>query len=134
MESALNYFAIFGGLDVKIDMTKPLRTLIIRHILEEYYSIHELIAKHTKNKTPYHKILTGIALGDRRVNSAFKRADIEYDEGIKVVYELEELEIIHTETSLDFLTNNFEENDVADKLLFFNSIFKILVCFCISTL
>jgi len=118
MESALNYFAIFGGLDVKIDMTKPLRTLIIRHILEEYYSIHELIAKHTKNKTPYHKILTGIALGDRRVNSAFKRADVEYDEGVKVVYELEELEIIQTETSLDFLTNNFEENDVADKLLF----------------
>ncbi|WP_320034944.1 DUF234 domain-containing protein [Halarcobacter sp.] len=118
MQTALNYFAVFGGLDVKIDTTKPLRTLIIRHILDEYYAIQDSIAKLTKNSAPYHKILTGIALGDRRVNSAFKRADIEYAEGIKSLYELEELNIIHTETSLDFLTNQFEENEVADKLLF----------------
>ena len=118
METALNYFAVFGGLEVKIDMTKPLRSLIVRHILNEYYSIQDYIAKLTKNSAPYHKVLTGIALGDRRSNSAFKRADIEYHEGLKVIYELEELEIIQTETSLDFLTSNFEENDVADKLLF----------------
>lgn len=118
MQTALNYFAVFGGLDVKIDMTKPLRTLIIRHILNEYYPIQDYIAKLTKNSSPYHKVLTGIALGDRRTNSAFKRADVEYHEGLKIVYELEELEIINTETSLDFLTNTFEENEVADKLLF----------------
>lgn len=118
METAVNYFAVFGGLDIKIDMTKPLRSLIIRHILDDYYDIKDYLAKLTKNSAPYHKVLTGIALGDRRVNSAFKRADIEYDEGVKVLYELEELEIIKTETSLDFLTNTFEENNVADKLLF----------------
>ncbi len=118
METAVNYFAVFGGFDIKIDITKPLRTLIIRHILNEYYSIYDLIVKKTNSKLPYHKILTGIALGDRRVNSAFKRADIEYDEGIKTLYELEELEIIKTETSMDFLTNQFEENETADKLLF----------------
>lgn len=118
METALNYFAVFGGLDIKIDMTKPLRTLIIRHILSEYYEIQEYIGKLTKNSAPFHKVLTGIALGDRRTNSAFKRADIDYDEGIDAIYELEELEVITTETSMDFLTNNFEENDVADKLLF----------------
>ena len=118
METALNYFAVFGGLDVEIDMTKPLRTLIIRHILNEYHAIQDYISKLTKNSAPYHKVLTGIALGDRRTNSAFKRADVEYHEGLEVVFELEELEIIHTETSLDFLTNKFEENDVADKLLF----------------
>lgn len=118
MESAINYFAVFGGLDVKIDMTKPLRKLIERHILSQYYEIQTEIEKLTKNKAPYYKVLTGIALGDRRVNSAFKRADIEYDEGVQSIYELEELEIIQTETSLDHLTNKFEENDVADKLLF----------------
>ncbi len=36
----------------------------------------------------------------------------------KVIYELEELNIIQTETSMDFLTNRFEENEAADKLLF----------------
>ena len=118
METAVNYFAVFGGLDIKIDMTKPLRTLIRRHILSEYENIQENIQKMTKNQAPYHKILTGIALGDRRVNSAFKRAEIDYEDGIESIHELEELEIIETETSMDFLTKNFEENDVADKLIF----------------
>ncbi len=105
-------------MDIKIDINKPLRTLIIRHILNEYYSIQEYVGKLTKNSASFHKILTGIALGDRRTNSAFKRADIDYDEGIEAIYELEELEVITTETSMDFLTSNFEENDVSDKLLF----------------
>eukprot|EP01029_Cantina_marsupialis_P030176 TRINITY_DN80438_c0_g1_i1.p1 TRINITY_DN80438_c0_g1~~TRINITY_DN80438_c0_g1_i1.p1 ORF type:complete len:271 (+),score=38.65 TRINITY_DN80438_c0_g1_i1:136-948(+) len=118
MQTAINYFAVFGGLDIKIDTTKPLRTLIIRHILDEYYTIQDILQKETKNQAPYHKVLTGIALGDRRVNSAFKRAEIEYKEGIEAVNQLEELNIIQIETSLDFLTNKFEENDVADKLLF----------------
>lgn len=118
MQTAVNYFAVFGGLDVKIDTTKPLRTLIIRHILNNYYDIQDYIAKLTKNSAPYHKVLTGIALGDRRTNSAFKRADIQYDEGVKILYELEELNIVQIETSMDFLTNNFEENEVSDKLLF----------------
>lgn len=118
METALNYFAVFGGLDVKLDLTKPLRTLIIRHILNEYETLQETIAKLTKNAAPYHKILTGIALGDRRLNSAFKRADIEYNEGIEILYALEELNIIETETSMDFLTNQFECNEAADKILF----------------
>ncbi len=98
-------------------MTKPLRTLIIRHILSEYYKLQTYIGKLTKNSAPFHKILTGIALGDRRTNSAFKRADIEYDEGMKAIYDLEELEVITTETSLDYLSVNFQESDVADKLL-----------------
>lgn len=118
METAINYFAVFGGLDIKIDMTKPLGKLIERHILNEYYEIQDYIAKLTKNSLPYYKVLTGIALGDRRVNSAFKRSDMEYDEGLKALYELEELEIISTETSIEHITNRFEENDVADKLLF----------------
>lgn len=118
LEQAVNYFAVFGGLDIKIDMTKPLRTLIIRHILSEYYNIQDSVGKLTRNSAPFHKVLTGIALGDRRTNSAFKRADIDYDEGIEAIYKLEELEVITTETALDHLTTNFEENDVSDKLLF----------------
>ncbi|XPV53034.1 MAG: hypothetical protein ACNI3H_12355 [Halarcobacter ebronensis] len=48
MQTAVNYFAVFGGLDVKLDLTKPLRTLIIRHILDEYYEIHDYIEKKLK--------------------------------------------------------------------------------------
>ena len=118
METALNYFAVFGGLDIKVDTSKPLGKLIERHILNDYYEIQDYISKLTKNSLPYYKVLTGIALGDRRVNSAFKRSDMDFDEGVKALYELEELEIISTETSIDHITNKFEENEVADKLLF----------------
>ncbi|AXH11445.1 DUF234 domain-containing protein [Halarcobacter bivalviorum] len=118
MQTAVNYFAIFGGLDIKLDLSKPLRTLIIRHILDEFYEIHDYIEKKTKNSSLYHKILTGASLGDRRINSAFKRADLEYEEAIESIEKLEELEFITQETSMDFLTNQFEENETADKLLF----------------
>ena len=118
MQTAVNYFSVFGGLDVKLDLTKPLRTLIIRHILDEYYTIHERLEKKTRNSSLYHKILTGISLGDRRINSAFKRENIEYDDGIDLLDELEDLLFITTETSMDFLTNQFEKNESADKLAF----------------
>ena len=43
---------------------------------------------------------------------------MDFDEGVEAIYQLQELEIITTETSIDHLTNMFEDNDVADKLLF----------------
>lgn len=129
MQTAVNYFAVFGGLDIKLDMGKPLRSLIIRHILNEYYDIQDYIAKLTNNSAPYYKLLTAIALGDRRTNSSFKRADIEYSEGMKLLYELEELGIIQTETSMDHLTNKFEENEAADKLLFTTPILRFWFAF-----
>ncbi|NCB13427.1 MAG: hypothetical protein EOM78_17545, partial [Erysipelotrichia bacterium] len=36
MEIAVKYFIVFGGLDIKIDTTKPLLELIEKHILEQY--------------------------------------------------------------------------------------------------
>lgn len=57
-------------------------------------------------------------MGDRRINSAFKRADLDYEEAIDCIDDLEDLQFITEETSMDFLTNQFEENESADKLLF----------------
>lgn len=118
LETAINYFAVFGGLDLKIDMTKPLGILIKRHILDPYYDLHDEIDKLIKADNVGYKILSGIALGDRRINSSFKRADVDYDEGIELIQTFCEKEIIREETSLDHLTNQFEENDSADKLVF----------------
>ena len=118
METALNYFAVFGGLDVKLDLNKPLGSLIKRHILDLYYELYDELSKVVKTDNIGNKILSGAALGDRRVNSAFKRAECEFDVGIQYVYELEEFGVITQETSMDFLTNKFEENDSADRLLF----------------
>jgi hypothetical protein len=117
MEQAVNYFAVFGGLDVKIDMNKPLNTLIKRHILDQYYDIHDEVDKLIKTDNIGYKILSGVALGDRRINSAFKRADVDYDEGIEIVHKLIDKEVISEESSFDHVTNEFEQNEAADKLI-----------------
>ena len=44
MEVAVKYFIVFGGLDIKIDTTKPLLELIEKHILDEYK--HELFTEY----------------------------------------------------------------------------------------
>ena len=36
MEKAVQYFIVFGGLNIKIDTTKTLLELIEKHILNEY--------------------------------------------------------------------------------------------------
>ena len=118
MQTAVNYFAVFGGLDIKLDLNKPLRTLIIRHILDDYVNIHRFFEKKTSNSTLFHKILTGISLGDRRISTAFKRANLEYEDAIDALDDLEDLNFIVSETSMDFLTNQFEINESADKMLF----------------
>lgn len=117
MESAVNYFAVFGGLDIKIDMNKPLNTLIKRHILDKYYDIHDEVDKLIKTDNIGYKILSGVALGDRRINSAFKRAEADYKDGIEIVHELVDQEVVREESSMDHVTNQFEQNESADKLI-----------------
>ena len=36
METAIKYFTIFGGLDIEIDTTMPLKELIEKEILNKY--------------------------------------------------------------------------------------------------
>jgi len=129
METAINYFSVFGGLDIKVDTTKPLGKLIERHILDAYYDLHDEIDKMIKADNVGYKILSGIALGDRRINSSFKRADAEYDEGIKLIQTFCEKEVIFEETSIDHLTNKFEQNDSADKLLFVSPFLRFWFAF-----
>ena len=43
MEIAVKYFIVFGGLNIKIDTTKPILELIEKHILEDYSNLKNLI-------------------------------------------------------------------------------------------
>jgi len=118
MEEAVKYFIVFGGLNIKIDTTKPLLELIEKHILNEYsnlkYEIHNLTGGYKVD----HAILTGIAQGDRRTNSSFKRAFVSFEEGMKSVEKLVERGIIEVESSQHHLANKRGDDKVARKLLF----------------
>ncbi len=115
-EEAVEYFAVFGGMGWKVDMTRPLRELIEEKVLKNYRYIHGDIAKITQSDKTHHALLSALAVGDRREHSAFKRANVARKEG---------------EESIDFLVDNGllirersqtqpvdEKEEVADKLFF----------------
>ena len=116
IESAIEYFAIFGGMGWKVDMSKPLETIIEEKVLENYRYIHGDITKITQSNKLHHSLLSAIATGDRREHSAFKKTKIHRVEG---------------EESIDFLVQNNllireqpqakpldPTEEVSDKLLF----------------
>ena len=114
----MQYFIVFGGLDIKIDTTKPLLELIETHILNKYSELKNQIHSLTGGYKIDHAILTGIAQGDRRTNSSFKRAYVSFEEGMKSVEALIEKGIIEIESSVLFLANKRGDSKVAKKLLF----------------
>lgn len=115
-ETAVEYFAVFGGMGWSVDMSVPLGMLIEEKVLKNYRYIHGDITKITQSNKTYHALLSALAVGDRREHSAFKRANVSRQEG---------------EESIDFLVDNGlllrdrsqtkpadEKEEVSDKLLF----------------
>lgn len=74
LEVALAYFAVFGGMGWRVDLTKPLDELIEEKVLKNYRYIHGDTTKMTQSKEIHHKVLSALATGDRREHSAFKKA------------------------------------------------------------
>jgi len=74
LEVALEYFAVFGGMGWRVDLTKPLDELIEDKVLNNYRYIHGDTTKITQSKEIHHKVLSALATGDRREHSAFKKA------------------------------------------------------------
>lgn len=99
-------------------MDKPLLELIETHILKDYRYLRNVISDLTSGDHVYHNILTGIAMGDRRTNSAFRRAKVSNVHGNKCIDEMCEIGVIDREVSLQRLSKAFNQPDIADKLLF----------------
>lgn len=118
METAIEYFTVFGGADIKIDTTKPLIELIEKHILKDYTYLRNDIHNLTGGYSVDHAVLSGIALGDRRTFSSFKRAHISFEQGMKCVENLTDRGLIEIESSQNFLVNKRGDSKIAKKLLF----------------
>ena len=122
MEIAVEYFAIFGGLDVTLNMDEPLDKLIQKHILKEYKFLRNDVAQLTNGDEKYHKLLSASALGDRRTNSSFKRASFSFDDGMDLVEELRDKGFIKLERCS-------EDVYVSDKILFNNPFLRFWFAF-----
>ena len=85
LELAIEYFAIFGGIKIHAPTDVSLDILIEDKILAKYKYLRNDISDITMGENDYHKILTALALGDRRTNSAFRRTNISFNDGIDIV-------------------------------------------------
>ncbi len=112
----------------EIDTDIPLPTLIEELILENYGHLHNQITDLTLGESSYHAILTGIALGDRRTHSAFKRARVSEKTGNAAIDYLCRSGIIELEPSRELppqkehphqkLKKEVERHRISDKLTF----------------
>ncbi len=99
METLIQYFAIFGGLGLEIDTTKPISFLIEDLILQNFdvycQKIDQLVMEESNNK----RLLSALAVGDRRIFSAFNRAGLNNANGGSALNFLQEKGLIQIEYS-----------------------------------
>lgn len=76
MEQCIELFSIFGGCGEAIDVDAPIDTLLVRHILEPFELHRSHLLKPFDDNPLYPKLLRAVALGDRRLDSAYRRVRI----------------------------------------------------------
>lgn len=116
LEQALEYFAVFGGMGWRVDFSKSLNELIAHKVLDNYRYIHGDITKVTQSKEIHHKILTALALGDRREHSAFKKAQVDRKYGEESIDFLIDEGLLKSDKSVEKPLKDHEK--VSAKLLF----------------
>ena len=99
MEIQISYFAVFGGLGWDVDTSKPINELVEQLILENFEILNEKIEELTLNDTYNKRLLQALAVGDRRIFSAFKRAGLNNGNGGGALNYLQEAGLIQMEYS-----------------------------------
>lgn len=81
MEQCIDLFAVFGGLDEPINTDEPIETLLQKHILDRFEQLREGIFEPLGENLLYGRLLHAISVGDRRLDSAYRRARIGKEKG-----------------------------------------------------
>lgn len=99
MEQQIEYFSFFGGLNYHVNMDKSLEDVAVELLSKHYVELSEYIFKLTDYLPQYHRLLTAIAHGDRRLYSAFKRARMSETKGGLAISALQKSNILSLEYS-----------------------------------
>lgn len=99
METQIDYFSVFGGLGWDIDTSKPMITLVRTLILENFTVLDAKIKELTAHDEHNKRLLQALAVGDRRIFSAFKRAGLNNGNGGGALNFLQERGLIQMEYS-----------------------------------
>lgn len=118
MEQAVEYFAVFGGLGTKVDTSVPLVEAVEHHLWKHYAALHAHVVRSTGGDAAVHALLSGIATGDGRMHSAFKRARLSEADGTALLESLCKSGIIERQSAPVQSRSWIEENRVDDRLRF----------------
>ena len=116
MEMQIEYFAIFGGLGWEIDTTKPLEYLIKTLILENFSTLNNKINELTLNDKNNKKLLRTLAIGDRRIFSAFNKAGLNNGNGGSALNYLQEKGLVTLEYSRE--KQSIVKHRISHKVIF----------------
>ncbi len=81
METLIEHFSVFGGLDIEVDATLSIKELIHTHIIKNFDILNEKILSLIGHDPINIRLLQALAVGDRRIFSAFKRAGLNNGNG-----------------------------------------------------
>lgn len=99
MELQIEYFSIFGGLGWEIDTSKPLEQLLHELIFKNFDLLSDKITQLTFNSKNNKRLLRALAVGDRKIFSAFNRAGLNNSNGGAALNYLQEKGLISIEYS-----------------------------------
>ena len=99
MEQQIEYFSVFGGLGWSVDSSKPITEMIESIILENFSTLNEKMQELTLNEPNNKRLLRALAVSDRRIFSAFRRAGLNNSNGGSALNFLQEKGLITIEYS-----------------------------------
>jgi hypothetical protein len=99
MEAQISYFAVFGGLGWDIDTTQAISSLVKKIILDNYDTLDEKMQELTSSNPDNKRLLQALAIGDRRIFSAFNKAGLNNGNGGAALNFLQERGLIQMEYS-----------------------------------
>ncbi len=101
MEQALELFAVFGGIEerIELDLFDDLESIIQFNFVDKYAQLRAYITPSYLLEEPYRTVLIAIARGDGRLSNIFRKARMGEGLGMRIIQELMELGIVELEAS-----------------------------------
>jgi len=119
MEMQIEYFSVFGGLDIEVDTSKNMVVLIKEHILSNIDKLEIIIDNLVDNDKSNKRLLYALAVGDRRIFGAFNRAGLNNGNGGSALNSLAQKGILSVEYSREKAsTKKKEKHRISHKVLF----------------
>lgn len=128
MEKLIELYALFGGTELEIDATLPVKTLVTEQILEHYGEHFNTIDTLLLGDPQLKRLLHAAARGDRRTHSVYRHARLGESQGDALVEQLRILGILQLEYSREApprrdhpkqrFKKEIERHRISHKLLF----------------